>query len=120
MRQFSFYKKYQKQESSFKAPFWKYLTPLVLGAATGAFYLKSDNEISQNSYSKFTQKILNLTEETKVEWAADFEQKPDVMKTRVNILQLPANYPCEDRFDAHQLKSSNGYSVAVFDGNFLL
>jgi pyruvate dehydrogenase phosphatase len=32
-------------------------------------------------------------------------------------LQYPANEPCEDRFNCYQLKNSNAYYAAVFDGH---
>lgn len=32
-------------------------------------------------------------------------------------MQYPANEPCEDRFNCYQLKNSNAYYAAVFDGH---
>ena len=39
------------------------------------------------------------------------------MRNRINILQYPSNDPCEDRFQAAQLKSIPGFYAAVFDGH---
>ena len=51
------------------------------------------------------------------EWASNDTCKRDLLKTRVNIIQYPANLPWEDRFDAVQLSKSSGYYSAVFDGH---
>lgn len=95
--------------------YMRYLTPLAL--VSGLAFCKSENKVGR-SIAKFSSKIIQAQEEMKAECEAT--QQPDLMKSRVNIIQLPANYPCEDRFDAHQLKKSKGYSVAVYDGKFLI
>ena len=70
---------------------------------------------------EFKSKIspLKLVNETTAAECASASEacKRDLLKSRVNIIQYPANFPCEDRFDAVQFNKSNGYYTAVFDGH---
>ena len=39
------------------------------------------------------------------------------MKTRISLVQYPANNPIEDRYSCQQLTTIDGYVVSVFDGH---
>ena len=39
------------------------------------------------------------------------------MKSRISLIQYPANNPIEDRYDCAQLESIDGFAASVFDGH---
>lgn len=100
-----------KAQSHSSMKYLKYMAPLAV--MSGLAFSKPESKVGR-SIAKFSSSIIRAQEKVKAECGPT--QQPDIMKSRVNIIQLPANNPCEDRFDAHQFKSTNGYSVAVYDG----
>ena len=75
-------------------------------------------EKSYTTLEKLTSKMMKIINfDTTTQWDAQATRLPDKMKSRINIVQYPANDPCEDRFQVSQLEKSNGYCAAVFDGH---
>lgn len=110
-----------------------YILPSIVGVSSYALYQKYNESIDSSLYTNITKKYENssvpnmmsesvknvikyLNFDSEAEWEGQqFDQ--NVMKGRVQILQYPANSPCEDAFQAYQFKEFKGYYAAVFDGH---
>lgn len=115
IRQFSTWKFNSSNSENEGSSYRKYLTPLMLGAMGFMYYKAGNQEEIQNSFD--LKKYIPTKATTECE-EMNFAYKRDTLEKRVNILQYPSNNPCEDRFNAYQLRKTPGFYAAVFDGKY--